>query len=648
MLTLSSKAANNASSAPELLVESTSVVDQTNTSEEEQEPASDRTINANRWKSRSVFAVFSCFILLAWLELEQYALVSRINQKDSRGKTFSGVEVDESKLRPIGIDRRPETRRWAKQYIRRHEGRFRLGHLVRMHAAGFHKVIGSSIFKKISAKIRYKKRRRHPRKIAKHVNKAEIKIQAKAAREIEIARAVAARKYYGILVYRIMAPIWTLALLVLATWMGLMLEERTLPAIKAICNAAEMNDDIAGATVLALATGGFEVLFSAVETLEGEVGVGLNFVLGAGIINFGLILPVISFSSPSPIIELELGPLIRDGGFALFAFFALLCVVADNTVSIFESLALLLLYMLHLFICYISSSRRTNHPTPKEFHSRLVEQPINNQSQENIPVIMRKESSWRNDHIPSPVVQKCTSNTTLISNTSYISEHPITKAALVLAHKLLPPAPKKFANVMTTKDTAPVSSVVFAVAPTLLGSAAWFVCLLLVLTRLADLLALSARLPLGFAASVFLPAIYAVPDVLVSATVARKGQARTAVANALGVQVVTVLLGVGLPFFLATARAHGRPVTVLGSQSDVSLRWSVFTLGSLFIFLVLLPPFRRVRNSIIRCFIPSSVVSSPRPFCTDTLSPCFTPLSAIFLFCVYLLVTVIVTIRTAV
>ena len=120
-----------------------------------------------------------------------------------------------------------------------------------------------------------------------------------------------------------------------------------------------------------------------------------------------------------------------------------------------------------------------------------------------------------------------------------------------------------------------------AAAPTLLGSALWLVCLLLVLTRLADLLALAARLPLGFAGAVFLPAVYAIPDVLVSAAVAAQGRGRAAVSTVLGVQVVTVLLGVGLPFTIHNATSKNA-IRISGLDCDPALRWGVFGIGLTF------------------------------------------------------------------
>ena len=84
---------------------------------------------------------------------------------------------------------------------------------------------------------------------------------AASAARVERARARVTRRHYGWLAYRGMAPVYLLLLVALTLWMGLLLEERTLPALRRLCRAAQMTEDAAGATVLALATGGFEVLF---------------------------------------------------------------------------------------------------------------------------------------------------------------------------------------------------------------------------------------------------------------------------------------------------------------------------------------------------------------------------------------------------
>ena len=86
----------------------------------------------------------------------------------------------------------------------------------------------------------------------------------------------------------------------------------------------------------------------------------------------------------------------------------------------------------------------------------------------------------------------------------------------------------------------------------------------------------------------FLPAVYAIPDVLVSANIASNGHGRAAVSTVLGVQVVTVLLGVGIPFTV-----HGclsaKPVAVSGVDCVPALRYGVFLIGALFVGSVLGP-----------------------------------------------------------
>jgi len=498
--------------------------------------------------------------------------------------------------------------------------------------------------------------------------------------------------------------------------------------------AADISDDVAGATVLALATGGFEVLFSAVETLEGQVGVGLDFVLGTGVVNFGLILPVVCAASTEHPIELHLGSVVRDGGFALAAFLALLIVVNDGQVTLVESASLLALYACHVSVCFLSpaisllfcaSSSSSEKNKDDEDSSSLITMTsaskdhdennhddkgnnnrrrlldasimVNNDAEDQIGgvrmtkskttvsddledhkreeeeeeeenLLMKKDSILTTSATPSTptrrrrscsfLFQRCLSKylgrpstvTTLTTTrvrcfghvvarlkrlAAAVAEDPCTRRLLRYSRALFPPAPRVITPSKNELKLPPraaklkaIGATFRAVLPTLLGSGLWLVFILVILTRLADLLALSARLPLGFAASVFLPAIYALPDVLVAATVARRGQARAAVANALGVQVVTVLLGVGLPFALANLRARGEPVTVLGSDSDAALRWSVFGLGVLFVCLVLAPVLRGLR--------------------ADRLpNPHFSRKAAMTLLLAYLAVTAMVTLRTA-
>ena len=108
---------------------------------------------------------------------------------------------------------------------------------------------------------------------------------------------------------------------------------------------------------------------------------------------------------------------------------------------------------------------------------------------------------------------------------------------------------------------------------------------------------------------------------LVSASVAAEGRGRAAISTVLGVQVVTVLLGVGLPFTLHNLTSR-RSIRVSGVDCDSALRYGVFGLGLLF---------------VATCLAPM----------TWRRTPCFGAWQAGLIFVAYCAVTAIVTARTA-
>ena len=425
------------------------------------------------------------------------------------------------------------TSKKAATYLASHLELYKLGHYVKRHGAGLARSQGNR--------------------------------ETKLAARVERARAREARRHFGWLAYRGMAPVYLGAVLALSLWMGLLLEERTLPALRSVCVAARVPDDVAGATVLALATGGFEVLFSTVETVEGRVGVGLNFVLGSGVVNFGLLPFVVACAArvargaKALPIDLDPVPVARDGAFALLAFAALLWVVADEFVSLAEALGLLGLYAAHVLACFLGPRPASTPPASPKAELELgspARLPL--KSSTTPPASPRRAADDKGHAVRTP------------------RERVLDAARLLLP----PPLPAA---------TAPGARAALRdAAPTLVGSGLWLAALLLLLTRLADLLALSARLPLAFAGAVFLPAVYAIPDVLVSANIASSGHGRAAVSTVLGVQVVTVLLGVGIPFTV-----HGclsaKPVAVSGVDCVPALRYGVFLIGALFVGSVLGP-----------------------------------------------------------
>ena len=117
------------------------------------------------------------------------------------------------------------TSKKAATYLASHLELYKLGHYVKRHGAGLARSQGNR--------------------------------ETKLAARVERARAREARRHFGWLAYRGMAGVYLGAVLALSLWMGLLLEERTLPALRSVCVAARVPDDVAGATVLALATGGF-------------------------------------------------------------------------------------------------------------------------------------------------------------------------------------------------------------------------------------------------------------------------------------------------------------------------------------------------------------------------------------------------------
>jgi len=234
--------------------------------------------------------------------------------------------------------------------------------------------------------------------------------------------------------------------------------------------------------------------------LEGEVGLGLGFVLGSGVVNFGLLPPIVAFCAPTVLnatpkskskgaprlwrevfsfvfdsapIELDLLPVTRDGGFALLAFAALLLVVNDNKVTLSEALSLLLLYAAHVACCagpWWLDQRALNALEKND----AEEAPPQEEADATAP-----PAESASDDAPSSMGHE----DELKKGRRF--EHPPNRLA-ALRHTLVPP---DFNRAPTT-----VALTVRSVAPTLLGSSAWIWFLLILITKVADLLALSTRI----------------------------------------------------------------------------------------------------------------------------------------------------------
>ena len=124
--------------------------------------------------------------------------------------------------------------------------------------------------------------------------------------------------------------VWGFVLTQCLVGLAVMCDDHLIPSLVVICHKFRIPDAAAGATLFAMASAGMDIFFSCVETAMGAPSIGLAYLLGAGIIAFGLIPPAVVYCTPGRVLLLEPLPLLRDSLFCMASFMTLLVVLADD------------------------------------------------------------------------------------------------------------------------------------------------------------------------------------------------------------------------------------------------------------------------------------------------------------------------------
>uniref|UniRef100_A0A6P7F8W4 Sodium/potassium/calcium exchanger 3-like n=1 Tax=Diabrotica virgifera virgifera TaxID=50390 RepID=A0A6P7F8W4_DIAVI len=133
------------------------------------------------------------------------------------------------------------------------------------------------------------------------------------------------------------------------------------PAVKKFCSNLKMKEDIAGATIMAVANSSAELFINCVGTFVTEGDLGIGTIVGSAVFNI-LAIPASCGLFANMAMDIEWWPITRDSTMYGFAVIALIVVLEDGTVLLSEAIALVVLYSLYiLLMCFNSSLSRIAH-----------------------------------------------------------------------------------------------------------------------------------------------------------------------------------------------------------------------------------------------------------------------------------------------
>ncbi|XP_063709583.1 sodium/potassium/calcium exchanger 4-like [Culicoides brevitarsis] len=142
-------------------------------------------------------------------------------------------------------------------------------------------------------------------------------------------------------------------------FLAIICDDYFVPAIESLCSKLQMNEDVAGATFMAMATSSPELFINCVGTFitKGDLGVGT--VIGAAVFNI-LAVPACCGLFAHEVVKLDWYSITRDSGMYAIAVLGLIGVLHDGIVMWYEALALILTYFIYITVLYYNDVMSRN------------------------------------------------------------------------------------------------------------------------------------------------------------------------------------------------------------------------------------------------------------------------------------------------
>ncbi|CRK89694.1 CLUMA_CG003378, isoform A [Clunio marinus] len=366
-------------------------------------------------------------------------------------------------------------------------------------------------------------------------------------------------------------------------WMlAIVSDDYLIGSIAILCQKFNIKQDVASATIMAMATSAPELFISCVGTFITEGDIGIETVVGSAVFNV-LAVPAFCGLVTRTETQLEWWPISRDCIFYGLSVIVFIAVIYDNQIMWYEAACLVLAYAIYLIIMYKNDlmAEKVMVLTQK-FRHRLIRQsyheiaeiaPLFSQKKSTIasmdgfvvnvkelsePFVKVDESDNDCDYATSPWKVPTTDNTTI-----YYLKWPITFTLWCTI-----PDSRRFKNCYLL---------------TFFCSALWICCISYIIVFITN----DVDNAIGLT---FMAAGTSLPEVFSSIIVTRQGYSSMGITNPLGSNIFDILLCLGLPWLVKTlfipTKTGQRWIMLKSTGISYTMISLLSTLGMLLLLLV--------------------------------------------------------------
>lgn len=404
-----------------------------------------------------------------------------------------------------------------------------------------------------------------------------------------------ARSSGGIILHILIAAYMFLAIAIVC-------DDYFVPSLEMICDTMQMQEDVAGATFMAAGSSAPELATAVIAVFVAKDDIGISGVIGSAIFNIMFVISVCALFA-GHVVHLSWWPLIRDSTYYCISIFALLITIYNEVVTWYESLFLLLLYVLYIvMMCYNSRlevwantlnlpfKNATRDEKTGLFEGKPVPPPGEANTGDAEGGEVKQDPTTLGLEVSGPELQKLDTAEVEAAPTRSMAPEmkdddfnpfavPIglferiywgLSLPLVALHRVTTPDPR-------------ISKWRKWYILTFILSMLWIALYSYLMVWMITVIGYTFGIPDTVMGLTFVAVGVSVPDALSSLAVAKQGFGDMAVSNAIGSNVFDILLCLGLPWFLKTAVVDPGSVVLVESRG---LTYSTCSLFSTVVFLV--------------------------------------------------------------
>lgn len=373
-------------------------------------------------------------------------------------------------------------------------------------------------------------------------------------------------------------------------------DEYFVPALECLCEALNVQSDVAGATFMAAGSSAPELATSVIAVFITKDDIGVGTVVGSAVYNIAFVIAICGLFA-GKVVYLNWWPLCRDCLFYTISIIALIIAIGNEAVTWLESVMFLLLYILYIAFMFVNN-RVERYLTSLPWLQWLGPHVDSEQTH----LIMYKGALGGGTHLPETHLDTGSSypqeeGNKYVALSSNLEKKQELESAESAAEDSLFSCPKNsICKLLLWVISFPLLLACYFTIPdcrkprwqkwyflTFLNSCIWIGFLSYILVWMITIIGFTFQIPDTVMGLTLLAAGVSVPDAISSLLVVRNGFGDMAISNAIGSNVFDILLCLGLPWFLQTVVI--RPGSVVRVYSK-GLIYSTICLLSTVLFLL--------------------------------------------------------------